>query len=482
MVHEGDYTLRHPFTPSPSSNNNLSTLLSGDSRTSLEPPSTSLVAHAPGWTLLRDLYMSNGTFFIVAEEEEVTRYPLLRMIISTPLAAENTPENIALREPTEKELQFITPQEAAKRWSETPARKPRWRTVEGLSVLVNEPSQFLTHYYHFVAEFFLGTWAFLSGALNLGNPTFRLGGQESIKQLQRVIFMHAAGGWRDHPGFNSYVLRAAFPSIAIETSVDWEDRIAATWATDIEDSSTKAWHFPMAAIFDRSAAFRGSICSRNQRVAAEPWDLMRQTKRLDKFGLWWDPIRNSIQSFAGLPTVVYDTPADFSADEEGDHMEAVPEQIVITYISRQASRRRLIPENHEELVQSLEALVKREQENGRSIILNVIQSELFSHDEQIRFAAKTTILIGVHGNGLTHLVFMTPNRLSSVIELFYPGGFAHDYEWTTRALGMRHFSVWNDTYFTAPDEPPVSYPDGFQGPRIPVHGPAVVRLIENLID
>ncbi len=36
--------------------------------------------------------------------------------------------------------------------------------------------------------------------------------------------------------------------------------------------------------------------------------------------------------------------------------------------------------------------------------------------------------------------------ISTVIELFIPEGFAHDYEWTARALGMRHFAVWNDTY------------------------------------
>jgi hypothetical protein len=36
--------------------------------------------------------------------------------------------------------------------------------------------------------------------------------------------------------------------------------------------------------------------------------------------------------------------------------------------------------------------------------------------------------------------------ISTVFELFYPEGYAHDYEWTTRALGMKHFAVWNDTY------------------------------------
>ena len=54
------------------------------------------------------------------------------------------------------------------------------------------------------------------------------------------------------------------------------------------------------------------------------------------------------------------------------------------------------------------------------------------------------IMLGVHGNGLTHLVFMKPNRASTVIEIFYPKGFAHDYHWTTRSLGMTHVAVWND--------------------------------------
>lgn len=54
-------------------------------------------------------------------------------------------------------------------------------------------------------------------------------------------------------------------------------------------------------------------------------------------------------------------------------------------------------------------------------------------------------MLGVHGNGLTHLVFMNPNRYSTVIELFFPKGFAQDYQWTAHSLGMSHFPVWNDT-------------------------------------
>ena len=78
-------------------------------------------------------------------------------------------------------------------------------------------------------------------------------------------------------------------------------------------------------------------------------------------------------------------------------------------------------------------------------------------------------MMGVHGNGLTHLLWMNNhNPRSTVIEFFYPGGFAEDYEFTARALGIKHYGVWDDQAFTAPDIPPVAYPEGFQGNEIPL--------------
>lgn len=55
-------------------------------------------------------------------------------------------------------------------------------------------------------------------------------------------------------------------------------------------------------------------------------------------------------------------------------------------------------------------------------------------------------MMGVHGNGLTSLVWMKPTPRSTVMEFFYPGGFAHDYEYTTRALGMVHYGFWGSKY------------------------------------
>jgi hypothetical protein len=50
--------------------------------------------------------------------------------------------------------------------------------------------------------------------------------------------------------------------------------------------------------------------------------------------------------------------------------------------------------------------------------------------------------MGVHGNGLTNLIWMRPTPRTTVVEFFYPGGFAHDYEFTARALGISHYGFW----------------------------------------
>lgn len=81
-----------------------------------DSPDTSVLAHAPGWTLFRNLYMSNGTLFLVASESHRSKFPEIRMMASHPLEAINTPENIAAREPSDLDMAFITPEEAQTRW------------------------------------------------------------------------------------------------------------------------------------------------------------------------------------------------------------------------------------------------------------------------------------------------------------------------------------------------------------------------------
>ncbi|TEB19958.1 hypothetical protein FA13DRAFT_1757975 [Coprinellus micaceus] len=531
-------------------------------RDKLLPP-TSLLAHAPGWTLFRNLYMYNNTLYINSRDRKPDYYgphgedltygytkagdwPEIRRMTSSGGSAVNSPENIAEREPRPQHMQFISTKEARRRWGNLEAQEKQTTVMvaQGNSLLFNDPSQFLRHYYHFVAELFFGVQAFWNSAFNptLTNSESTLAAHFGTAQatnpppIHRAIFIHSnADGWHDNPGFNRYFLRAAYPSLTVEHEEDWQDRVKATIEGVAPGTSPeRVWRFPLALLTDRSASHRGVICgSQTQRTAAEAWDHMRKVGKLRGIhvGGWWAPVREAIWKFAGVnpkeggvvdgeqvalvvqrdgklkendPHLAHAHAVAPLAIDVGDEYQAalpMPTEVVITYISRQSARnRKLLKEDHQLLVESMEDLVKRKNTEREVLVtknkrlgtkkaevpppwsFDLLEAEHLSKDEQVRAAARTTILLGVHGNGLSSLIWMKPTRVSSVIEIFCPPGFAHDYWWTTRSLGMRHWAMWNDTSKTWPEKPEVSYPECFQRDEIPIHGPAVAKLIEDRVD
>ncbi|TFY62377.1 hypothetical protein EVG20_g6724 [Dentipellis fragilis] len=394
-------------------------------------PRTRIVAHVPGWTIFDKMYVFNGTFYIVTDEPEVI--PERKYMISAGIPIVNGPEQAAARLPTDKHMRVITAEEAKKLFG-TGANR-----MQGVTWLVNDPHQFITHYYHWSAELFFGFWR----AYSTLDPLIPANGKTSLPPPRQLLFAHVdAGHWRDYASMNQWVLRTAFPSVKMEFSQDWEDRVA----------MGVPLVFDRILIADRAAAINGENFGRTQRTAAEPFALPGSPN-------WWSTYRNNVIEFSGLNSSV------------GEGTRGKP---VITYISRQGwGRRMLIQEDHERLV---EELYRLRDEKGYEV--NVVSMDKLSRIEQLQLAGRTTIMMGVHGNGLTSLIWMKPSPRSTVMEFFFPGGFAHDYEYTTRALGMVHFGFWGDSAFTRPDVPPVAYPEGFQGNEIPIDGRVVARLIQ----
>ncbi|KAJ8591607.1 hypothetical protein M405DRAFT_840448 [Rhizopogon salebrosus TDB-379] len=118
---------------------------------------------------------------------------------------------------------------------------------------------------------------------------------------------------------------------------------------------------------------------------------------------------------------------------------------VITYVSRREwGRRMLIQEDYERLVEELYQL--RDQYGCE---VNVVSMDKLTRAEQIALAARITvrvgfIMMGVHGNRLTSLVWMRPSPRATVMEFFFPWGFAYDCEYTTCALEMVHYGFWGN--------------------------------------
>ncbi|KAF8335775.1 uncharacterized protein EI90DRAFT_3152800 [Cantharellus anzutake] len=431
-------------------------------------PSTTIIGTAPGWTLFENLYMSNGALLIISDDPR-SSFPDPLLLTSTGAPAENTPENIKAREPTKDHFDIISRDVARSRYGK------RISTISDTTFLFNDPRQFLDHYYHFAAELLLGAWRMYSGWLD---PTIDKRGKTKLPDPARAIFAHAyADEWRDYIGYNQYFLHAAFPSIGLETEIDWKGRIIMTNGTygTLEDNgasgTARAWRFDRVLLVDRSAAFRSELTGAiTQRTAASAY--FSNHDKASQF--WWETIRRRVLSFARVPNEILDYSIPAGLRDRGNREEP---PILITYVSRQGWRRRLIEEDHIKLVESLEELCK-----SKRWEFLIFHPERYNRDQQLEIAARTTVMLGVHGNGLTHVIAMPRRPISTVIEIFYPKGFAKDYQWTAEALGHKHFSIWNNSYFSSPNLPWVNYPEGFQGTQIPVHGPTVARLIEDRVE
>lgn len=429
---------------------------------------TSLLAHSPGWTIFENLYLYNGTLWVVTETP--ADFPVMRLMTSTGLPANGDPGNEAAREPTGEELKYISTKEARDMWED------RIWEMDGMTWLFND-GQFIDHYYHFAAEQLLGAWR---AHTSLVKEEIKPWGETSLPPPKRAWFIrHNEQTWRDKPRFNSAILWSAFPSLAVLYEDDWAD-IKRSTASGLP----KAYRFPQALLADRSAAFRGNACPPVSRTVAEavlmgqpgPW--------------WWEPVRRQVLRFAGTPESILDRslegygaidPAELFQDPGLKRKLAKPmkqpdpkHRPLVTYISRQSSRRRLTPDSHADLVQALQSHSKA---NGWDLM--VVEAEKMSKEEQLNLAAKTTIMLGVHGNGLTHLLWMPATPQSAVIEMFIRDGFARDYQWTAQHLGIKHFAVRHDTFASAPKEPKVDYPEGFQGIGITVVGEVVAQLIDD---
>nr|GAT50261.1 predicted protein [Mycena chlorophos] len=390
-------------------------------------PQTKVIAHAPGWTILDRLYIYRGVLLMVSDAPQ--KVPALEAMYSKGVDIELGEEAELSRLPDEDDIRVISTAEA-KAFFGSGAH-----LVDGLTFLVNDPPQ---HYYHGVAELIFGLWRAYSSL----DPTIPASGNTTLPAPTRLWFNRLdAFRWRDlNSEMNPWVMRAAFPGLTMEFLDDWDDR----------GEMDVPFVLERVLLADRSAAMPALNYQRFQRTAATAFGLPGSA-------YWWSTIRNNVVKLAGL-----------GADEGW----GTTGQPVITYVSRQSwGRRMLIPAHHDQLVRELQ---KIEQVYGYE--LNVVEAEKMSRLEQIQLAARTTILMGVHGNGLTNLLWMWPTRRATVIEFFYPGGFAHDYEWTARALGLTHYGFWGSEFFTSPNIPTPSYPEGFQGNSIPLDGAAVARL------
>jgi len=259
--------------------------------------------------------------------------------------------------------------------------------------------------------------------------------------------------WRDPTGIDGPLMRAAFPGVSVETAEYWKDL----------KILQRPFVFERAMVVDRRAAHRHPLSGKLGKMIAS-------TMKMSTPKHFWEPVRQRVVRNLGH------APSEAVTIQEGGGA-GKPSLPVVVYVSRQAGRRSLSEAAHNDLVRALKQLEKE----GICQVL-VSRMETLSFQKQVELAAQATVLIGVHGNGLTHQLWMPPSPRSTVVEIFFPETYLHDYSMLSRNMGHKHYAVWNDTTITFGenewfDGQKGGKPEDFHGKSIPVDGETVAHVV-----
>ncbi|KAK1924496.1 hypothetical protein DB88DRAFT_490663 [Papiliotrema laurentii] len=279
--------------------------------------------------------------------------------------------------------------------SSVPAAIPDF-CLKGSTLFLNENDRAgwsgLWHYYHFAAENIVA-----------GLATLALAG---IPGVPDQLIIPWDRRWHDRFGMNEMVVRGI-----------WGLEFEAMWAPDDWDSYGREgenWgFFEKVAIIDRWVSHR-------KNPSADRWNKM------------------SLPIFEQNPPVGFFESARQTLLETYEIRSPALSAPHVVYVDRQNTDRRLPNETHDALLD----LFAEFDHSGRVEFKHVVLEDLTPH-EQIETVAYADIMVGIHGNGLTHEMWM-PAR-STLIELFHPISFLRDYESIATALGHSYYAVQNDS-------------------------------------
>ncbi|KGB75388.2 hypothetical protein CNBG_1226 [Cryptococcus deuterogattii R265] len=386
-----------------------------------EYPETEYIMGVAGFNYFRNLYFSNGTFLALTTRPSSFPEQGVDFIFSG-IVKEGDPYRKHFAA-DEDRFAIMTPKEAM----DSGLLQPAAIRKEGISMFFNDVREgrwgsFLDHYFHFIGEMFLGCWRLTVAAGEHEFPT-------------RIMYRAEGIDWRDHARITTWFQQSILPDTVIEESSIYEDRAL----------SQMTFIYDRIAIADRWAAHRVGQEVKFWNKATADLPLLKVPST------WMDPMRNRLKALAMAE--------DCNPQRE---RAGVP---VVVYINRQLTKRRLVDEDAKAL---LEQMAKLDKEGV--IEFHNAQMEKLPRVQQFCLALRADIMFGVHGNGLSHQLWMKPG--SGVLEIMAEG-FARDYAILAEMMGHEYHTIhYNKTF------PPDQWrrPDGWAVDQGPDFHSANIRL------
>ncbi|KAJ7269861.1 hypothetical protein C8J57DRAFT_1323746 [Mycena rebaudengoi] len=384
-------------------------------------PRTKLVKHVPGYTIIDNVILFNGTMSIVTDSPE-SYPPIPHIILATDL----------------NQWQILSPKEAQVKLGRFGGR------IRGTSWMAADSSPHNST--------LLSLWRTYSSI----DPYIDASGATTLSLPRRLIYPYYGFFTDPNPehadvttrrqrvvnGIHPCLVKAAFPWLTVQYYEDWEDY----------HKMEVPFVFERLVVADRTAASRG-VEEKTDPIYASPFKMQGVSEH------WWEPVRRTLATY-------------FEA-----YGEQAPKK-VITYVQRQSQSHglRLSEEDHTALVIALRQL---ERDYGYELhVISNIDTEM-SWNERLNAIVRSTVILGVHDSDLLDSAYMQRSPQATLMELFPPETFAREQQIVAQSLGINYVAWWNDRKFSSQDLPPVSRPSTDQ--IVPIDIPAVISAIRQTL-
>jgi hypothetical protein len=241
-----------------------------------------------------------------------------------------------------------------------------------------ETSHYISHFFHLL-EHVVGLWVYYGDKYFQDVHTIVLTSDQ--ENTERFI-------WEGPNQINRHLLCALFPKAKV-----------ITWGEYLESHI----HFSKSVTSDRKDSFHSPECIHLNKM------LGAARRTLSKRALL--RLSNRVHDYVGT---------NFQKNDS----------LRVTYLKRPPPRM-LDPEVEKNLLFRIE--------NHKNISLQSLDFAHLSFQKQIEIIGNTDILIGVHGNGLSHLLFLPPH--AKIIEIFPPNAHALDYRLFADVRGLNYTGV-----------------------------------------
>ncbi|ORX33241.1 hypothetical protein BD324DRAFT_684385 [Kockovaella imperatae] len=430
--------------------------------TGLESEPTIMLGDLPGFLVLDNLWFHEDTFYLFAEKPE--DMPDKDRAMSGPFGWEVRP------------------------FEDMPLLFERNQSIclEGSSLLLVDHPQWgedgqytgYSHYYHLFGEGFMGALAALEAAVEpivdqsrpeLGESlwpqpylnttidsrfrseeyTWAHGKAHHGVEFDRMVIPWISD-WRDSHGINSFLFNHIYGKTTVEAA-EWEEwREEGLWVS-----------MRRVVIADRWAAARYS-------PPVEGWYRQALSALSLPFShLFFERTRAKLLNSLEIPALL--------RPSLGKSLRKIPK---ILYVSRQSSNRKFTEQTHNALMDVLSHF----EETGKAKI-DYVKWEGLSKKSQVKMSSDADIYLGVHGNGMTHQLWMPPG--GKVVECFPLDTFTRDYQIIAEFLGHDHHLIWGNRVVpqTEWDEGQAGdYSSIWSGRPIPLDVDFMRNLLQNLLN